>query len=224
MSKTPVIFRKFPTGEVIALFPQDPGTNDANTCGNYMHIGQHGSGNASFGDTKAARYPEYESLMRELQGIGYDLEIRKRFSDKDRAARLAEINRAAIEMRDYAVSTGNGNDGISHLYPNYIVRAPVDSEYLIARLACLASFNSGWGRKWAKREMSVDEMGPDAAQACIYDPPGRDGRGYSEHNGAWRLWDVFSADEASDATEAPRYDTLEACFGAALVRAHREKV
>lgn len=168
------------------------------------------------------RYSSKRTATRIIEASNYDNALETLMRDDDTGEHFEVVS--DYEAREYAVSSGNGNDGVSHLYPDYIVTAPVDSEYLIARLACLASFNSGWGRKWAKRELMLSDMGPDSVQGAICDAPGRDGRGYSEHNGAWRLWDVYPADEASDASECPRYETLEACFGAALVRAHREKV
>ena len=40
---TPVIFRKFSNGEIIALFPYIAGNNDGYTCQSFIHVGQHGS-------------------------------------------------------------------------------------------------------------------------------------------------------------------------------------
>ena len=78
---TPVIFRKFKTGEVLALFPTLPGTNDPHTCQSYQHIGQHGAASADCSYTKPATPAEYADLLRELVSIGYDdLKIVKRFT------------------------------------------------------------------------------------------------------------------------------------------------
>ena len=72
--KTPVIFRKWHNGDIIALFPAMPGTNDPCTCGSYEHVGQHG---AAFPDTvitvtTPAKPQEYAELLSELRAIGYD--------------------------------------------------------------------------------------------------------------------------------------------------------
>jgi hypothetical protein len=62
----------------------------------------------------------------------------------------------------------------------------------------------------------------------ILDPPAdedesadEESGSWSDANGAWRLWDVYSADEVSDDSSAPEYDSLEACFGADVVAAPR---
>jgi hypothetical protein len=72
----PVIFRKWPEsegGDVIALFPTIPGTNDPYDCESYQHVGQHGSAdpNGVIQDTKLAKPSEYADLMKELHSVGY---------------------------------------------------------------------------------------------------------------------------------------------------------
>ena len=92
--KTKVIFRKFNTGEVIALFPSLAGTNDVRTCMSYLHIGQHGSASIDLGRNLKLALPfEYAPLLAELHRIGYDLEVAKRATAKDFRARLEQINR-----------------------------------------------------------------------------------------------------------------------------------
>ena len=78
--KTKVIFRKFKEGDVIALFPEELGTNEHWTCNSYQHIGQHSSccADTIVYCTKLATPEEYEDLYNELESIGYNLEIRKR--------------------------------------------------------------------------------------------------------------------------------------------------
>jgi hypothetical protein len=68
------------TGEVVALFPnEDYGFNgyrdDLKTC--YSHIGQHSSYAPEYETekTRPAQPKEYDGLLRELKGIGYDVEI-----------------------------------------------------------------------------------------------------------------------------------------------------
>jgi len=90
---TPVIFRKFKTGEVIALFPQEPGTRDPYTCMNYMRTGQHGHGSADLGDTVPAAPDECVALFKELTGLGYRLSVRFRFTQRDLEARRKALVR-----------------------------------------------------------------------------------------------------------------------------------
>jgi hypothetical protein len=122
---------------------------------------------------------------------------------------------------EYAVSRGNGNDGVSRMYPDYVVTT--DEPYLLARLAAVSEFKPGYGRRWCRDRMQVDGEAEYGISTTIYDPPGRDGAGYSDHNGAWRIWEVYPADQVSDRSEAPRFDSLEGAFGAALVRAARKR-
>lgn len=80
---TPVIFRKFNSGSVIAILPTILGTADYWTCASYMHIGQH-SGCDPVGlirMTKPATEMEYSDLLEELISIGYDdLKVYKRYN------------------------------------------------------------------------------------------------------------------------------------------------
>lgn len=82
--KTVVIFRKIPRSlyggeeEIIALFPEIPATHDTRTCLAYVHRGQHTAAMASGHGWKLATPQEYNLLRRELVGIGYNLDIRKR--------------------------------------------------------------------------------------------------------------------------------------------------
>ena len=90
----PVIFRKFSDGEVIALFPTLPGTNDPATCQSYLHVGQHGAADVGItGCTKLATESEYAALLLELVAIGYDdLRIVRRFP-----ANAWDLRRQAVQ-------------------------------------------------------------------------------------------------------------------------------
>jgi hypothetical protein len=83
MDKLKIIYRKFPECDVIALFPEIPGSNPW-LCLCYQHIGQHGDADVNLVyDTKPANPDEYKDLHEELQSI-YDckLVVCKRFSYK----------------------------------------------------------------------------------------------------------------------------------------------
>lgn len=82
---TPIIFRKFKEGDIIAIFPTMPGTMDQYTCNSYQHIGQHGTCEPSYliQNTKLAKPEGYEKLFQELINIGYDdLKVYKRYQYK----------------------------------------------------------------------------------------------------------------------------------------------
>lgn len=92
--KTKVIFRKFKNGGIIAYFPEIPGDNNQDTCMSYMRIGRHGVATAlAYPDTKLASETEYQDLKNELERIGYNLEVIKKFSFKFMLKRKREIER-----------------------------------------------------------------------------------------------------------------------------------
>lgn len=89
----PVIYRTFPSGEVIALFPTLAATCwDPWQCTAYMHTGQHGSADPLLvHDTRPATPDEIAPLQAELERIGYALRPVKRFTMKHYQARKAEL-------------------------------------------------------------------------------------------------------------------------------------
>lgn len=76
--KTQVIFRKFPEGDVIALFPNEKQGWHGSTSYimSYMRTGQHGDASPELiTDMKKATKKEYTALKKELESIGYKLEV-----------------------------------------------------------------------------------------------------------------------------------------------------
>ena len=89
--KTKVIFKKFPEGDVIALFPELAGDNNPyRTCESYQHLGQHGAASVELSSLKAATPYQYASLKVELEQLGYDLWIVKKFSRKMLQERITQ--------------------------------------------------------------------------------------------------------------------------------------
>ena len=80
-----VIFRKWPNGDVIALFPQIAASVDGYLCQSYMTIGQHDGATPflMYKGTKPAKPEEYEELMAELKQLGYDPVVGHRFTQRD---------------------------------------------------------------------------------------------------------------------------------------------
>ena len=92
MVKTKVIFRKFKDGDIIAIFPEEPGTLQMSTCLSYMHIGQHSSCDVRITrNTLPATLKEYRDLRNELTKLGYNLEIIKKFTPNHYQTRLNKI-------------------------------------------------------------------------------------------------------------------------------------
>lgn len=83
--KTTVVFRVYKhgcgKGDVLALFPGEPsGVRNFVMC--YQHVGQHGDADYHhcIRITRPATPAEYADLRRELEGIGYALDVRKRWT------------------------------------------------------------------------------------------------------------------------------------------------
>ena len=85
---TVVIFRKWPDGEILALFPGEPHDAARGLCISYQHIGQHSGADYAgcMASTKRATAAEYAPLLKELRQIGYDnLQIRLRWQPRRRS-------------------------------------------------------------------------------------------------------------------------------------------
>lgn len=97
--ETPVIFRKWNDGSIIALFPADPGTNHAYTCSSYEHVGQHGAAEpvGVIRRTRPATPQEYADLKRELESApyGYRLKVFQRLHYSFLDIRRAALRRVA---------------------------------------------------------------------------------------------------------------------------------
>ena len=95
MVATKVVFRKFKEGDIIALFPRLPGTNDPyRSCMSYQHIGQHGAADPGIVSiTKLAKPGEYASLAKELRSLGYVLDIKTKITYDDMLERKRQINK-----------------------------------------------------------------------------------------------------------------------------------
>jgi hypothetical protein len=81
--KTDVAFRVDKTkdfkGTVFALFPHDVCDNEGHVT-TYQHIGQHSSADYRYciSTSKKATAEQYADLKKELEGIGYNLNIRSK--------------------------------------------------------------------------------------------------------------------------------------------------
>lgn len=72
--KIKVVFRKFPEGDIIALFPEEIADFKGNIL-SYQRIGQHGGASPELlNELNPASLDEYLPLKKELESIGYILE------------------------------------------------------------------------------------------------------------------------------------------------------
>lgn len=93
--RTKVIFRKFRKGgDIIAVFPEIPGTHKPETCSSYQQVGQHGACSMAFLRSHAtipAKPEEFEPLRRELESLGYRLKLCTKITDSMHKARLRAL-------------------------------------------------------------------------------------------------------------------------------------
>lgn len=71
------------------------------------------------------------------------------------------------ETRLYSVSSGNGNDGVSHTFPDYYVRT--NDPYRLATLAMVSSFKNEF-KQAAADACEVDGESDYTISATIYNP------------------------------------------------------
>lgn len=137
-----------------------------------------------------------------------------------------------LDSRWYGVSSGNGNDGVSHLYPDYYVKT--NDPWRLAELAAVSTFKDGAGTEWAKRHIVIDGEAEYTISAFFDDPPcgktvdgeypdlpedveyedAEDGRNWSMHNGAWQIFEVFPVDvDIIESSSGLAYESLDDCFG-----------
>lgn len=76
MKTTKVIFRYW-SGNVIALFPEEPADQQGIYCTSYQHVGQHGAAdpNMVVYYSKPATPEQYADLKRELEGKPYNYKL-----------------------------------------------------------------------------------------------------------------------------------------------------
>lgn len=72
------------------------------------------------------------------------------------------------EVRLYGVTFGNGNDGVSHMFPSYYVRT--NDPWMLINCAVLASFTrEGWD--FVIENLDVEGDSDYTISGVIYDPP-----------------------------------------------------
>lgn len=92
--ETVVVFRVWNRGgEVVALFPELPGSPDPLTCLSYERSGQHGPAITTIvrGSTRPATTSEYTPLLRELESIGYTLIVQDKFPSDSHLSRRRSL-------------------------------------------------------------------------------------------------------------------------------------
>ena len=96
--QTPTVFRVWPDGEVIALFPATAAGSQYGDCTCYQHVGQHGSADYHhvIGKTRRAKPDEYADLLHELKTLGYTPQVYIREQPWMHRERMDEHRRLAL--------------------------------------------------------------------------------------------------------------------------------
>lgn len=93
---TKVVFRKWPKGDIIALFPEVPSDANGWECMSFEHVGQHGGATYDHcvNMTTPATPAEYKDTQDELiKDYGYTLDICQKRTEQMRQACMAEARR-----------------------------------------------------------------------------------------------------------------------------------
>lgn len=109
-----------------------------------------------------------------------------------------------LKPRWYGVSTGNGNDGVSQMYPDYYVYTRFPFE--------LAEFHGvqQWAKKheeWARENVEVDGEADYTITATFYEGP----NGETQFGAAEMIVEVFPVDEVDMGIST--FDGLTAALG-----------
>lgn len=111
--------------------------------------------------------------------------------------------------RLYGVSFGNGNEGVSHMHPDYYVMTI--APFVLVRAAMLNNIRLGlW--PWALDCMDVSGEPDTCISAVLSEGP----NGETEFGVAWLICEVFPVDEKTN--DAPLFDTLKQAFDPATLR------
>lgn len=113
----------------------------------------------------------------------------------------------------YAVSFGDGNDGVSHLVPNYYVKS--DDPWLLARAAMIDAIVPRHQR-WAEDTVEVDGEAEHTVTAMLSEGPG----GETAFGAAWMICEVWPIGELTKLVNA--YDSIEAALSPEAVTLARE--
>lgn len=111
--------------------------------------------------------------------------------------------------RLYGVSSGGGNDGVSHMFPDYYVRTC--EPFALAAAALLSEFRPKYRRRIAEA-MEVDGEAEYTITATLYNPLDDEDGSWCEANGAYSIIEVFREDDPREGR--PAYNSLDHCFGA----------
>lgn len=131
----------------------------------------------------------------------------------------------AEPVRLYGVSSGNGNDGVSHIFADFYVRT--NDPWTLAKAAIVAAFKPGAGYAFAMENAEIDGEAEFTITATIMDPPAEPGEpesesSWSEHNGAWMIYEVFPAEEDDPRDSIMVYDSLDEALSADVLALVRE--
>lgn len=113
----------------------------------------------------------------------------------------------------YGVSYGNGNDGVSHSYPNYMVYT--DDPWTLARAAMVSQWKD---KVWTNENVDLDHNGDEMVSATIYEGP----EGETEFGAAYMIAEVFPVNVTEH--NCPQYDNLYTTFDDETIKLVQEGI
>ena len=139
------------------------------------------------------------------------------------------------ESKLYGVSFGNGNDGVSQLYPDFYVTT--DSPWRLATCGIVSAMKEGVGQAWAQRNAEIDGESDYTIYATLPNPPcddspdgeypdlpegveyedSEDGRNWQDTNGAWIICEVFPVEQKDKRDNLPEYESIESAFSESVL-------
>ncbi len=136
-----------------------------------------------------------------------------------------------VGLKLYAVSSGDGNDGVSHIFPDYYVWT--SEPYRLATLALIGQFKEPYQQR-ALDECELDGEADYTISATLLEPLDDDSEdhecdedcedpcqlavdnmfSYCDANGAYMIVEVFQdgGPDMSNSWHKPVYDSIEDCF------------
>jgi len=116
--------------------------------------------------------------------------------------------------RWYGVSYGNGNDGVSQSYPNFLVYT--DMPYTLARAAIVSQWKD---KVWANNNVDIDGEEDYTIYATIYEGS----NGETEFGAAYMIAEIFQIADPNE-YNCPQSDNLFTSFDNETIKLVQEGI
>lgn len=93
------VFREYPNGEIVALFPEEIMDRRGN-CVAYTHVGQHYAAHPHLVCLATIPAKDYSELYQELLEVGYTMDIRPKVTKDMNTKRLTNLRNFELQKYD----------------------------------------------------------------------------------------------------------------------------